>query len=83
MSVSAEDIDFGSEANENLTCDYDAEDMEIGFNAGYVVDVLSHIDSDEVVFKLNTATRAVTVMPPTQKEGEDILMLVMPVRLNA
>ncbi|MBI5217015.1 MAG: DNA polymerase III subunit beta [Ignavibacteriae bacterium] len=83
MSVSAEDIDFGSEANETLTCDYNADDMEIGFNAGYVVDVLSHIDSDEVVFMLNTSTRAVTVMPPTQKEGEDILMLVMPVRLNA
>ncbi|MBI3189693.1 MAG: DNA polymerase III subunit beta [Ignavibacteriales bacterium] len=83
MAVSAEDIDFGSEAKETLTCDYNAEDMEIGFNAVYVVDVLSHIDTDEAVFMLNTPTRAVTVRPPTQQEGEDILMLVMPVRLNA
>ena len=56
--------------------------MEIGFNSNYVVDLLSHIDSDDVAFKLSTAVRAAIITPGTQKEGEDLLMLVMPVRLN-
>ncbi len=83
LAISAEDIDFGSEAKETLTCDYDAEPMEIGFNAGYVVDVLSHVDSEDAIFMLSQPTRAVMVKPTTSQEGEDVLMLVMPVRLNA
>jgi DNA polymerase III subunit beta len=82
LIVSAEDIDFGSEANENIICDYSSEPMEIGFNSAYMIDVLSHIDTEEAVFLLNTPTRACVVTPVAQKEGENLLMLVMPVRLN-
>jgi DNA polymerase-3 subunit beta len=83
ITISAEDIDFGSEAHETLTCDYSAEPMDIGFNSGYIVEVLSHLESAEVEFSLSTPARAVTIKPETQPQGEDILMLVMPVRLNA
>jgi DNA polymerase-3 subunit beta len=82
INVSAEDVDFGSEARETLTCDYSAEPMEIGFNSAYIIDILSHIDTDEAMFKLSTPTRAVIIQPVTQKENENLLMLVMPVRLN-
>ena len=82
LTVSAEDIDFGSEARENLQCDYSSEAMEIGFNSAYVIDVLSHIDTDEVIFKFSSATRACIVQPATQRDGENLLMLIMPVRLN-
>ena len=82
MKVSAEDIDFGGEATEKLDCDFRGEGMEIGFNATYVLDILSHIDSDKVLFKLSTPTRAGIVHPEMQRDQEDLLMLVMPVRLN-
>ena len=82
VAISAEDIDFGSEARETLTCDYSAEAMEIGFNSGYIIDILSHIDTDEAMFKFSSPTRAVIIQPVTQKENENLLMLVMPVRLN-
>lgn len=82
MSISAEDLDFGSEAKEKISCDYDSEPMEIGFSAAYMQDVLSHIDSEEAIFLLSTSTRAATVTPSIPHEGEDVLMLVMPVRLN-
>lgn len=82
LTVSAEDVDFGSDATETLTCKYDSEEMDIGFNGNYVVDILSHMDSDEVVFRLSSGTRAVVVNPGEQKQGEEIVMLVMPVRLN-
>ncbi|MDE3057586.1 MAG: DNA polymerase III subunit beta [Bacteroidota bacterium] len=82
LSIAAEDIDFGSEAKETIPCSYTSEPMEIGFNSNYVTDILTHIESEEVVFQFNSPTRAGIVLPKTQKEGEDVLMLVMPVRLN-
>lgn len=82
VTVSAEDIDIGSEARETLTCEYEADPMEIGFNSAYIIDILSHIDTEEVIFKFSTPTRASIVQPFTQREGENLLMLVMPVRLN-
>ncbi len=82
MTVSAEDIDFGSEAKETLTCDYSAEPMEIGFNATYMIDILSHIDTNEVLMMLSSPTRASIVKPTDQQPGENLLMLIMPVRLN-
>ncbi len=83
MSVSAEDIDFGSEARETLSCDYADEPMEIGFNSMYIIDILSHVDTDEALFLFSSPTRACIVQPTTQREGENMLMLLMPVRLNA
>ena len=83
VTVSAEDIDFGSEANETLSCDYTSDPMEIGFNAAYILDILSHIDTDEIMMMFSTPTRAGIVKPTTQQKDENILMLVMPVRLNS
>ena len=60
-----------------------AEPLEIGFNASYIEGVLSQIDTEEVTMMLSSSTRASIVSPATQQEGEDLLMLVMPVRLNS
>lgn len=83
LVISAEDIDFGSEANETLACEYSSDPMEIGFNASYIIDILSHIDTEEAIMMLSSPTRAGLVKPGKQREGEDLLMLVMPVRLSA
>lgn len=83
MKIAAEDIDFGGEAREKVPCAYDGDEMEIGFNSNYIIDILSHIDAEEVAFKLSTPVRAAIIAPGKQRENEDILMLVMPVRLNA
>lgn len=83
VKLLAEDVDFGGEARERIACTYDADDLEIGFNAHYVVDILSHIDSDEVEFRFSSPVRAAIIMPSTKKEHEEVLMLVMPMRLNA
>ena len=83
VKIAAEDIDFGGEAREKIHCHFEGDEIEIGFNSNYVIDILSHIDADEVTFRMSTSVRAATISPTTQKENEDILMLVMPVRLNA
>jgi DNA polymerase-3 subunit beta len=83
VTISAEDIDFGSEAKETLGCEFSDNELEIGFNAAYINDILSHIDSEEIEFLLSSPNRAAMVKPKQQQENEDILMLVMPVRLNS
>jgi DNA polymerase-3 subunit beta len=83
VRVAAEDIDFGGEAREKIPCHYDTDDLEIGFNASYVIDILSHIESDDVVFKFSSGVRAAIISPDGGNKDEDVLMLVMPMRLNA
>jgi DNA polymerase-3 subunit beta len=82
VTISAEDIERSSEAEEVVSCDYDAEDMTIGFNSNYLTEVLSNLDADEVIFKLSSPNRAGIVFPLEQNEDENILMLIMPVMLN-
>jgi len=82
--VSAEDMDFGGEARETLPSSFTGdEELEIGFNARYVADALAHIDAEEVEFLFSSPTRAGLVKPRTQPTDTDLLMLVMPLRLNA
>ncbi|MBL4577276.1 MAG: DNA polymerase III subunit beta [Flavobacteriales bacterium] len=84
LQVSAEDLDFANEAVERLTCQYDGEDMEIGFNSRFLMEMLANLDSDEVVLELSAPNKAglLSQAPGTSSEGEDLLMLVMPVMLN-
>jgi DNA polymerase-3 subunit beta len=82
LHVSAEDIDFNNQANENLKCIYEGEDIEIGFNCAFLIEVIQNIDTDEVVLELSSPNRAVIVMPENQEDGENVLMLMMPVILN-
>lgn len=82
LTISAQDIDFGGEAKESVDVEYDSDDLEIGFNSTYLVDILAHLEAAQVTFKFSTPTRAGIVSPTGEKTDEDVLMLVMPVRLN-
>ena len=82
VTISAEDVERSSEAEETIHCDYDSETMEIGFNSEYLTEVLSNVECDEVVFELSSPNRAGIVLPREDVEDEDILMLIMPVMLN-
>ncbi len=82
LEISAEDIERASEAKETVLCEYDNEPMVIGFNAEYLTEVLSNLDADDVVFEFSSPNRAGVVMPQDQQDGEEILMLIMPVMLN-
>ncbi|HLR00551.1 MAG TPA: DNA polymerase III subunit beta [Sphingobacterium sp.] len=82
LNISAEDLDFSNEAHERLNCQYEGEDMEIGFNAKFLVEMLSNLSSEEVMIEMSTPNRAGLLKPSISEEGEDILMLVMPVMLN-
>jgi DNA polymerase-3 subunit beta len=82
LLISAEDLDFSNEANEHLPCEYRGEDMEIGFNARFLIEMLNNLSSKAINIELSAPNRAGLITPDEREENEDILMLVMPVMLN-
>ena len=82
LQISAEDLDFSNEANERLSCEHDGEDIEIGFNAKFLIEMLNILDSTEITMLLSAPNRAGLILPKDKNDNEDILMLVMPVMLN-
>jgi DNA polymerase-3 subunit beta len=84
VQISAEDLDFSIAANERLACQYDGADLEIGFNARFLIDMLSNLETEEVNLEMSVPNRAGLIIPvqAEDKKHEDILMLVMPVMLN-
>lgn len=82
LTISAQDLDFSNEATEQLACSYDGDDLNIGFNAKFLIEMLGVLESKEVKMELSTSTRAGILLPAEESEGEEILMLVMPVMLS-
>ena len=83
LVLSAEDVDFANEAKERLTCDYEGEDMEIGFNSKFIKEMLNNLDCEQIKVEMSAPNRAGLILPVgDENEAEDILMLVMPVMLN-
>ena len=83
LNISAEDIDFSNKADERLSCDYQGDDMQIGFNSRFLSEMLSNLNSDEVLIEMSLPNRAGILTPiDGTDEGEQITMLVMPVMLN-
>jgi DNA polymerase-3 subunit beta len=82
LNISSEDVDFSNEAHERLSCQYEGEDMEIGFNAKFLIEMLGNLEGDEVTLEMSTPNRAGLLIPQTNNDNENVLMLVMPVMLN-
>lgn len=83
LQVSAEDLDFSNEANERLVCEFVGEDMEIGFNAKFLMEMISNIDCENIAINLSVPSKAGLISPLESNKNEDVLMLVMPVMLNS
>ena len=82
LQLTAQDVDFSFEGNERMKCQYDGENMQIAFNARFLIEMMSATESDEVRMELSTPTKAGIIRPAEQDENEDLLMLVMPLMLN-
>lgn len=83
LNISAEDIDYSNKAEERLTCSYQGDDMQIGFNSRFLVEMLNNLTSDDVQLEMSLPNRAGILTPiDGLDEGEIVTMLVMPVMLN-
>jgi len=84
VMVSAQDIDFSISAYERIKCQYEGEEIEIGFKSVFLLEILANIASQDVMIELADPTRAGLFLPViTDNESEDLLMLLMPMMINA
>jgi DNA polymerase-3 subunit beta len=82
VKISTESIETSSSATESLDCEYKGTPMIIGFNVFYLNELITHVDSEKLVFKLHSPLKACLVEPSEFSENEEIVMLLMPMRLN-
>ena len=83
LNISAEDIDYSNKAEERLSCDYQGDDMQIGFNSRFLTEMINNLNSDNVQLEMSLPNRAGILTPiDGLDEGEHLTMLVMPVMLN-
>lgn len=82
MNISSQDIDFGKSAEENMLCDYMGTPMRIAFKGSVLLDLINNIEGDDITLKLSDPSRAGLIVPAKQKEGEEVLMLIMPSVFN-
>ena len=83
LQITSEDLDFANKAEERLSCQYEGADMEIGFNSKFVIDMLNNIGAEQISLEMSAPNRAGIILPlDGLEEGENTLMLVMPVMLN-
>lgn len=82
LTVSAQDIDFSISAYERISCQYEGDEMEIGFKSGFLADILDNINSSDVILELSDPSRAGILLPFENGENEDELMLLMPMMIN-
>lgn len=84
LEISSEDLEFSNKAHETIPCSYDGEPMEIGFNAKFLSEMITNLDTEQVLMEMSHPSRAGILFPITngdEAKDEDILMLVMPVML--
>ena len=82
LQLAAQDVDFSFEGNERMSCQYDGDDLQIAFNAKFLIEMLNAADTDDVKVELSTSTKAGLIKPTERAAGEELLMLVMPLMLN-
>ena len=83
LNISAEDFDYNNKADERLDCEYSGEDIQIGFNSRFLIEMLNNLDSNKVQLAMSLPNRAGLITPAEKnKDNEEITMLVMPVMLN-
>lgn len=85
LQILSEDLEFSNKAQETIPCSYEGDPMDIGFNARFLTEMVTNLDTEQILIELSHPSRAGIIFPINLNEesskGEDILMLVMPVML--
>lgn len=79
MTISAQDMDYAMAGHETINCQYDGDNLSIGFKAPFVLEILANINTDYVVLELSDPSRPGLFLPyENDNVDEDLLMLLMP-----
>jgi len=81
LKVRAANNEYGTDADETIDCSFtESEEFEIAFNGKYLLEAIQHFEAEELLFDFSTPLKASIIRPSEQRENEDLMMLVMPVR---
>jgi len=83
LELSAASPEIGGEAREVIPANYSQEELDVGYNANYLMEILRKIEADDIVFELHNAVTAALVRPGVQDQAEDYFCLLMPLRPSA
>ena len=82
LEVSAQDLGFALAAYEKIACDYNGEDLTIGFKSSFLTDILGNMTCESLVMKFADARRAVLIVPSEEEtESEKICGILMPIMI--
>ena len=80
LHLHAEDTEFANKADMQIPCDYNGEDINIGFSSKFLTEMLSVLSADDITMKMSQPNRPGIIEPVDGLEDEEkILMLSMPV----
>lgn len=81
IMLTSQDLDHSTSAEETIQCEYDGEPMVMGFKNVDIIEVLNNLNSETVTIKLLDPARAGIFLPSEQEQGEDLLILQMPMMI--
>jgi len=83
LMISAQDLGFSIAAHETMACQYDGEDLTIGFKSPFIIEILSNMNCGELVMKFLDSKRAALVVPAEdEEESEKICGIIMPIMIS-
>ncbi len=77
LELTANDADYARSGHETVPCTYDGNNMTLGMNVDYMVEVVSNIPGDSIAMTLSDPSRPVIFMPADQPEGAKLIVLLM------
>ncbi|MCH5227886.1 MAG: DNA polymerase III subunit beta [Muribaculaceae bacterium] len=81
MRLAAQDLDYGTSAEERVLCDYQGNDMTIGFNSAFTVEILNNIGGETAVIKLSDPARPGIFEPLEQEPNTELTTIQMPMQV--
>ncbi|MBD5355972.1 MAG: DNA polymerase III subunit beta [Bacteroides sp.] len=81
MRLAAQDLDYGTSAEEKVMCEYQGNDMTIGFNAQFTIEILNNLGGDVVVVRMSDPARPGVFEPLEQHKNENIVTIQMPMQV--
>ena len=82
LEISTRDTDYRRSGAETILCDFNGSFLEMGFRGTLLNDMLNNMDNEELLFKMADPSRASIVIPAQNNEGEEVVMLVMPMMIS-
>ncbi len=82
VHLTGRDNEYATSAEEHLMCEYNGNPISIGFSCQFLIEICNILDSESVILELADPSRPGLIRPAQEKENEELIMLLMPMRVE-